>query len=178
MPDHLGGLLTRWPWWHRQRPRAPRPAANPRLFALETANEISAKIYRRWPLEFKARRFSVVRWHPWSAPGPSSSGLSVSCFSKQPLHSIHEPLPKIDCRLHLFHRGFSLKRILISMSDASYPVKKHGPLLLKSSPLYVPLQVHANTIVALLAHSIPEENCTGGMEDHQVSGGEGGSISF
>ena len=35
----------RWPWWHRQRPSAQRPAVNPRRQELETAKEILALIF-------------------------------------------------------------------------------------------------------------------------------------
>jgi hypothetical protein len=39
----------RWLWWDRQRPRAPRPAVNPRRQELETAKEILAEVFGARP---------------------------------------------------------------------------------------------------------------------------------
>lgn len=48
------------------------------------------------------------------------------------------------------------ERVLIGMAHASDPVEEHGPILLKGAIFYVPLQVRANALVALLSHPISD----------------------
>jgi len=55
----------RWPWWRRQRPRAPRPAANPRRQELETAKEILAEVFGARPSDVEEmiqRRLEERGW--------------------------------------------------------------------------------------------------------------------
>jgi len=54
-PDHLGGLLMRGPWWDRRRPRAQRPAVNPRRQELEMAQEILAEVFGAQPFDLEER---------------------------------------------------------------------------------------------------------------------------
>ena len=45
-----------WPWWHRRRPGAPKPAVNPRRQELETAKEILAEVFGDRPSDVEGRR--------------------------------------------------------------------------------------------------------------------------
>jgi hypothetical protein len=49
MASQTTSVLMRWPWQHRERPRAQRPAVNPRRQELETAKEILAEVFGARP---------------------------------------------------------------------------------------------------------------------------------
>jgi hypothetical protein len=56
----------RWPRWHRQRPRPPRPAVNPGHQEMETAKEILAEVLGTRPSDVEKmiqRRLEERSWH-------------------------------------------------------------------------------------------------------------------
>ena len=68
-PDHLGGFLMRWPWWHREKPRAPRPAVNPRRLELETAKEILAEVFGARPSDVEEMIRLRLEERSWNEEG-------------------------------------------------------------------------------------------------------------
>jgi len=56
----------RWPWWDRQRHKAPRPVVNPRRQELETAKDILAEVFGAQPSDVEEMILAWLeerRWH-------------------------------------------------------------------------------------------------------------------